>query len=294
MRKDELAERLKFSGMHVAVAKIESEIFIPGTQSIDKSSSKCSSSHFCGRHFIGVDSLNDIDHSYKILYVGRTRVFLDTLMMTFPRASGVYHFDPTITAAAADEGECILASSQMTRLLSKRYFNINYIILFIIIIGAARLLMIEKIRAATRIGILVGTLAVASYVDVIDSVQTLIEASDKRAHVVVVGKLNPAKLGNFMEIEVFVNVACPENSLIDGREFLQPIVTPFELYLALKPSTEGNDEASAVYERYILDFRRLLDDFRDYNVDVEQQKEEEEEQLISGQLARLNVHQWSN
>ena len=151
--------------------------------------------------------------------------------------------------------------------------------------------MIEKIRAADRIGILIGTLAVASYADIIDSVQTLIEASDKRAHVVVVGKLNPAKLGNFMEIEVFVNVACPENSLVDGRDFLQPIVTPFELYLALQPSAESNDEASAVYERYILDFRRLLDDFRECNAAavVEEEREEKEEQLISGQLTLLNV-----
>ena len=32
----------------------------------------------------------------------------------------------------------------------------------------------------------------------------------------------------------FVVVACPETTLIDSTEFYQPIVTPFELEIALK------------------------------------------------------------
>ena len=35
------------------------------------------------------------------------------------------------------------------------------------------------------------------------------------------GKLNPAKLANFLEIEAFVLVACPENSVLDAKEFVQ-------------------------------------------------------------------------
>lgn len=31
------------------------------------------------------------------------------------------------------------------------------------------------------------------------------------------GKLNVAKMANFMEIDVFVLVACPENTLIDSK-----------------------------------------------------------------------------
>lgn len=33
----------------------------------------------------------------------------------------------------------------------------------------------------------------------------------------VVGKINPEKLANFMEIDVFVLIACPENSLISSQ-----------------------------------------------------------------------------
>lgn len=31
------------------------------------------------------------------------------------------------------------------------------------------------------------------------------------------GKLNVAKMANFMEVDVFVLVACPENTLIDSQ-----------------------------------------------------------------------------
>lgn len=70
------------------------------------------------------------------------------------------------------------------------------------------------------------------------------------------GKLNVAKMANFMEVDCYVLVSCPENSLIDSKvcythflskqggetqakshwneqEFYRPIVTPFELEIAL-------------------------------------------------------------
>ena len=31
------------------------------------------------------------------------------------------------------------------------------------------------------------------------------------------GKLNPAKMANFMEVDVYVLVACPENSLVESQ-----------------------------------------------------------------------------
>jgi diphthamide biosynthesis protein 2 len=53
-----------------------------------------------------------------------------------------------------------------------------------------------------------------------------------------VGKVNVAKLANFMEIDVFVLVACPENSLLDSKEFFKPIVTPHEMQCACVSETE--------------------------------------------------------
>lgn len=70
------------------------------------------------------------------------------------------------------------------------------------------------------------------------------------------GKINPAKLANFLEIECFVLVACPENSLLDAKEFLCPIVTPYELEVALQPTQTWTG-------RYVLDFEQILKDHRD-------------------------------
>lgn len=45
----------------------------------------------------------------------------------------------------------------------------------------------------------------------------LISKAQKKCYTISVGKLNPAKLANFIEIESFVLVACPENSVIDSK-----------------------------------------------------------------------------
>ncbi|CCL98888.1 uncharacterized protein FIBRA_00895 [Fibroporia radiculosa] len=87
----------------------------------------------------------------------------------------------------------------------------------------------QKARDADVFGILIGTLGV--------------------------GKLNPAKLANFLEIECFVLVACPENSIIEAKEFLRPIVTPYELEIALQAEQSWTGQ-------YILDFNTLLAESR--------------------------------
>ena len=65
------------------------------------------------------------------------------------------------------------------------------------------------------------------------------------------GKLNVAKLANFAEIDVYVLVACPENTLVDSSEFYRPIVTPYELEVACNQAREWTGD-------YYTDFRELL------------------------------------
>ena len=66
-----------------------------------------------------------------------------------------------------------------------------------------------------------------------------------------VGKLNVAKLANFAEIDVYVLVACPKNTLVDSSEFYRPIVTPYELEVACNQAREWTGD-------YYTDFRELL------------------------------------
>ncbi|KAL6303608.1 putative diphthamide synthesis protein-domain-containing protein, partial [Sparassis latifolia] len=133
-----------------------------------------------------------------------------------------------------------------------------------------RYALVQKARDADVFGILVGTLGVASYLPVISYLRTILSRAQKKSYTISVGKLNPAKLANFLEIECFVLVACPENSLIDAKEFLRPIVTPFELEVALqtRPNWIG---------RYVLDFHRLLAEQQSHADASEHSAETEEE-----------------
>ncbi|ORZ40574.1 putative diphthamide synthesis protein-domain-containing protein [Catenaria anguillulae PL171] len=105
-----------------------------------------------------------------------------------------------------------------------------------------RYALMQKARDASVIGIVVGTLGVANYLSTIASIKRLIRAHHKKYYTFVLGKLNVPKLANFMDIDVFVLVACPESSLIDSREFYKPVVTPFELGMALDLASEWTGE----------------------------------------------------
>ncbi|KAL2651594.1 hypothetical protein R1flu_019722 [Riccia fluitans] len=110
---------------------------------------------------------------------------------------------------------------------------------------------VERAKDANIVGIVVGTLGVAGYADVIQNVRKMVESAGKKAYTLVMGKPNPAKLANFPECEVFVLVACPQTALIDNREYLAPLLTPFEAELAF---IEGNQWTGA----YALEFNSNL------------------------------------
>ena len=127
-----------------------------------------------------------------------------------------------------------------------------------------RYFAIEKTKDAVRIGILVGTLGVSKYRDIIDKCRDSIKRAGKRPYTFLVGKPNAPKLANFPEVDVFVIVACPENSINialgdtqkgrdrSGSDFLRPIITPFELDIAL------NSEREWFGSSFKADFKSIL------------------------------------
>ncbi|KAK2459520.1 hypothetical protein APHAL10511_008462 [Amanita phalloides] len=171
-----------------------------------------------------------LSHYPTILYVGGESLGLTNLLMT-NAASNIMSYDPETSTAK-------LESSRTNKLLMRRYA------------------VVQKARDADVFGILVGTLGVASYLPLIKYLRTLLAKNHKKSYTICVGKLNPAKLANFLEIECFVLVACPENSLIDAKDFFRPIVTPFELEIALQAKQSWTG-------RYVLDFGQLLAESRD-------------------------------
>uniref|UniRef100_A0A1B6KQ51 2-(3-amino-3-carboxypropyl)histidine synthase subunit 2 n=1 Tax=Graphocephala atropunctata TaxID=36148 RepID=A0A1B6KQ51_9HEMI len=114
-----------------------------------------------------------------------------------------------------------------------------------------RLYLVEKVKDAKTLGILVGTLSVEKYLGAVERVKKLAAYRGKRCYIFSIGKPNPAKLANFPEVEVFVLVSCPESLLENEKEYMQPVVTLLEAELALNPSRHWED-------RLYVDFRDLL------------------------------------
>ncbi|KAH7354004.1 diphthamide biosynthesis protein 2 [Plectosphaerella cucumerina] len=95
------------------------------------------------------------------------------------------------------------------------------------------------LASAGVVGILVNTLSVANYMSSIDLLRRRIADAGKKSYTVVVGKLNPAKLANFAEIDGWVVVGCWESGLVEEDSgFYRPVITPFEMEAALLPDEE--------------------------------------------------------
>ncbi|KAJ2909907.1 Diphthamide biosynthesis protein 2 [Coemansia aciculifera] len=166
---------------------------------------------------------------YTVLYLGAESLTLTNIILTM-RCQGVFSYDPSDASRGIRE-----ESHQVNRHLARRYK------------------MVQHARDADVIGIVVGTLAATRYLRVIETLKALIRRAHKKYYVFVVGKLNVAKLANFAEIQAHVLVACPENSLVDSKEFYSPVVTPFEMQLALSKSRQWTGD-------YVTDFHAFLDD----------------------------------
>ncbi|PWY99878.1 hypothetical protein BCV70DRAFT_227108 [Testicularia cyperi] len=172
------------------------------------------------------------------LYVGPESLSLTNLLLTLGATTSVVSYDPLTGATRQETG-------RTNKLLMKRYTSVL------------------KARDASVVGLLVGTLGVQSYLPLLKHLRGLLTSkqSGRKVYTISVGKLNPAKLANFQEIDVFVLIACPENTLVDSKEFLRPIVTPFEMELAVKAGIrhqETGEEGVDWSGEYRLDLEQLV------------------------------------
>lgn len=191
-----------------------------------------------------------------ICYLGGESLALTNLLLRAGPATPVLSYDPFNPSRGARRED-----GRTNRLLMRRYAAV------------------QKARDASVIGLLVGTLGVQSYLPLLSHLRHLLTGrrpgeaksaavassssagrrSARKVYTISVGKLNPAKLANFQEVDLFVLLACPENSLVDAvdptglrsKEFYRPIVTPFEMMLAL-------DENRSWTGEYVLDMERLI------------------------------------
>ena len=178
----------------------------------------------CGRKLAisGNKSLEE----FCVFYIGEESLTLTNLMYNLNKCQ-FYTYNPVNKLGRKE-------SISINRLLMKRYY------------------MIEKAKDARIVGILIGTLGVSNYLDIFNRLKILLKKAGKKAYSFIVGKVNVAKLANFMEIDIFVLVACPENTLLDSSEFYQPVITPYEMEIACNSQRDWTGD-------YVTDFSQLLE-----------------------------------
>ncbi|RAL37931.1 hypothetical protein DM860_000625 [Cuscuta australis] len=162
---------------------------------------------------------------YLLFYIGSDNSAFANVLLTYNSCELVRY----------DAAQDLLVTnfSSQNKILRRRYF------------------LVEKAKDAGIVGILVGTLGVAGYLHMIHQMKDLITRAGKKAYIFVMGRPNPAKLANFPECDVFIYVSCAQTALLDSKEFLAPIITPYEAMLAFNRGSQWTGE-------YVTEFRDLL------------------------------------
>lgn len=175
--------------------------------------------------------------STAAVYLGSESKALTHLLLALGSQHPVASFDPVARQAKEETGTT-------NRLLMRRYATI------------------QKARDASVVGLVIGTLGVQAYLPLVKELRRVLTSpvSQRKVYTISVGKLNPAKLANFQEIDAFVLIACPENSMLDAKEFFRPIVTPWEMLLAVRAHS-GNEVPWT--GAYLLDLADAVDDAKE-------------------------------
>ncbi|KAL1801479.1 hypothetical protein ACET3X_001821 [Alternaria dauci] len=118
-----------------------------------------------------------------------------------------------------------------------------------------RYALLTSLSTTPIFGILINTLSVKNYMHILSHVQRQITAAGKKYYTFVVGKVNAAKVANFSEVGGWVVIGCWESSLIESREFWRPMITPWELKVALQ-----SDEERVWTGAWEGDFQKVLDE----------------------------------
>ncbi|XP_020245685.1 diphthamide biosynthesis protein 2 isoform X2 [Asparagus officinalis] len=195
-----------------------------GVNSNDKLPSKTESRHGLGGLTWNMPVGQRMEDSL-LFWIGSEDPAFANLVLTFNN-SEVVRYD-------AKESKLLNDFSHQQRILKRRYY------------------LVEKAKDANIVGILVGTLGVAGYLHMVRQMKELIEGAGKKSYTLVMGRPNSHKLANFPECDVFIFVSCAQTALLDSKEFLAPVITPFEAILAFSRRKQWTGE-------YVMEFRDLV------------------------------------
>lgn len=86
---------------------------------------------------------------------------------------------------------------------------------------------------AGKFGLILGTLGRQGSIKVMENLENRLISYNKESVIILLSEIFPQKLKLFQNVDAFVQVACPRLSIDWGTAFEKPLLTPYELSVAL-------------------------------------------------------------
>lgn len=235
----ELYHNLKTSYKHLAFAELQSLL---GNEIIDYTPLKCTGPLSLNRTFQGLDSIEDLNQ-YSLFHISKPHD--PRLLQLTTRFHDVSIYDPI--SMLVDDGP---------------YPNLM-----------RRYRFMHMARSAGTIGILVNTLSLHHTKTLLNAVLAKIREAGKKPYMFVVGKPNVAKLANFESVDLWCVLGCDHQGIIIDQlnEYFKPIVTPYELLMALSPEVTWTGQ-------WVTEFASVLDQLESEKTDLEDEKNDDSDQ----------------
>lgn len=162
-----------------------------------------------------------IEDTDVVIYLGDGRFHLEAAMIANPRLRA-YKYDP------------------YSKKFTQEYYDHKVML-------ETRRKFIDEARSARTFGIIMGTLGRQGSRKVVDDIHRRLKEKHKRAVVILLSEIFPAKLELFDDIDAFVQIACPRLSIDWGKSFSKPLLTPYELAVVLKDAEWIADKDDSSY-----------------------------------------------
>lgn len=93
---------------------------------------------------------------------------------------------------------------------------------------------IQKAVGGSKFGIILGTLGRQGNPAILQRVRELLAKHKKKSIVMLLSEISPQKLSLLPQLDVWVQIACPRLSVDWGHYFAVPVLSPYELHVALE------------------------------------------------------------
>lgn len=143
-----------------------------------------------------------------VVYLGDGRFHLESIMISNPHIPA-YRYDP------------------YSKVLSREYYDFTQM-------SSNRQAAITTAAKAQTFGLILGTLGRQGSTTVLQSVRDMITSHGKSYVIVLMSEVFPDKLRLFTQVDAWVQVACPRLSIDWGLAFDKPLLTPYEVAVALQ------------------------------------------------------------